>query len=223
MKKIFIASVVLLGLFAFTSNSNITTNYSSVSESTLVTGEGLFQKNCSACHGLDKKGNPPTFPSLVDINQRLKQDSVAQLLVSGRNVMPSFSHLTDDEREAIVGYLYGNIIEVAEVTELSLAQMGESLFVANCTRCHKLNSTDATPPSQLDGCGMKPPVLGGVTNYISQNQFKNILNRGPWYMPSFTNLSSEEKQSIYSFLETKAQKTELSARQPSRSRCGCGR
>jgi len=62
----------------YVSNENIT-----------VSGQQLFQKNCAACHGIDMLGNPPVFPSLIGVNERMKKSEILELLQTGRNVMPS--------------------------------------------------------------------------------------------------------------------------------------
>lgn len=167
----------------------------------MVTGELLFQKNCSACHGIDMTGNPPIFPSLVLMNERMKQNEVVELLQTGRNVMPSFAHLTKAERMAIAGYLYGETTETEMVTEITPAENGNSLFVANCARCHKATHDDPQPPDQKEW-GMRPAILGGISEKHSIADFKNILNAGPCYMPSFEYLSDMDKEGIYYWLGT---------------------
>jgi quinoprotein glucose dehydrogenase len=52
-------------------------------------GEGLYQDNCAACHGADRKGSPPAFPSLVD--SRLAAEQMADVVHSGRGRMPAFN------------------------------------------------------------------------------------------------------------------------------------
>ena len=166
-----------------------------------VTGKELFINNCSACHGIDRQGNPPTFPSLVSISDRMGKDQVDGLLKSGRNLMPSFSHLSDAERNAIAGYLFGEKTESEVVTDITPVENGKNLFIANCSRCHRLTSGDPQPPDQRD-YGMTPAILGGISKKHDPETFKNILNAGPCYMPSFVSLSEDDKEDIYSFLKT---------------------
>lgn len=167
----------------------------------MVAGEQLFQKNCSACHGIDLGGNPPVFPSLVTVNEQMLKNEVVELLQTGRNVMPSFAHLTEAERMAIAGYLFGEITETEMVTVITPAENGNSLFVANCARCHKATPDDPQPPDQKEW-GMRPAILGGITANHSITEFKSILNAGPCYMPSFDHLSDLDKEGIYNWLGT---------------------
>jgi quinoprotein glucose dehydrogenase len=68
-------------------------------------GEVFYQRHCSACHGADKGGNK-TFPSLVNIESRLKPNDVNTLLQKARGLMPSFYSLPAEDKDAIVAYLF---------------------------------------------------------------------------------------------------------------------
>ena len=76
-----------------------------IGEHTTITGEQLYQKNCAAYHGTDLVGNPPTFPSLIKIDERMKKNQVVELLQTGRNVMPSFEVLATSDKNDIYAYL----------------------------------------------------------------------------------------------------------------------
>lgn len=69
-------------------------------------GKILYTRNCSACHGADLKGNGQ-FPPLLQIAQRLKPDAAKNVIEKGRGMMPSFSKLEQEEKNAILSYLYG--------------------------------------------------------------------------------------------------------------------
>ena len=170
-------------------------------EQIMVTDEQLFQKNCSACHGTDMSGNPPTFPSLITINERMEKSQVVELLQTGRNVMPSFAQLTMAERLAITGYLFGETTETEMVTDITPTENGNRLFVANCARCHKTNPGDPQPPDQKEW-SMQPAILGGITDLYEPEEFGRILNSGPCYMPSFETLETSDKNDIYAYLGT---------------------
>ncbi|HHC80842.1 MAG TPA: c-type cytochrome [Flavobacteriia bacterium] len=166
-----------------------------------ITGNDLFQKNCATCHGTNRKGNPPTFPSLVNIKEKMTKGQIGTLLKTGRNIMPNFSHLSDSERNAIVGFLYGESTTATEITEVTAVERGKSLFVANCMRCHKVSPKDNTPTDQLSW-GMKPPILGGISARVNKQSFNQILNMGPCYMPSFADMKNKDKEAIYAYLSS---------------------
>ncbi|SFC28814.1 outer membrane protein assembly factor BamB family protein [Spirosoma endophyticum] len=72
-----------------------------------VTGAQLYSLRCSSCHGTDRKGNHDgSYPSLLGLAARLSTDAVQQVLLKGRGMMPSFSHLPEAERKAIVDFLF---------------------------------------------------------------------------------------------------------------------
>jgi len=74
-----------------------------------VTGETLFDMHCAACHGQDRRGSADgSYPSLVNIPTRMNQEDINRLLQTGRGMMPSFSHLSDAERAAIIDFVYDN-------------------------------------------------------------------------------------------------------------------
>ena len=70
-------------------------------------GPKLYQLNCAACHGADKTGNHDgSYPSLVNIEKRLNEKQVQQLLQTGRGMMPAFSHISQTERNAVVDFIF---------------------------------------------------------------------------------------------------------------------
>ncbi len=70
-------------------------------------GQNLYKLNCAACHGADRNGNHDgSYPSLLGIDKKLSAVEVKQLLIKGRGMMPSFSHISDVQRNAIVDFLF---------------------------------------------------------------------------------------------------------------------
>jgi len=77
----------------------------------LSKGNALYVTNCAVCHGQDKKGSMPEFPSLVNIGKKKTADDIQQLLKTGSGRMPSFkTSLSDQDRTSIVGFLLNNEI-----------------------------------------------------------------------------------------------------------------
>jgi quinoprotein glucose dehydrogenase len=193
------ASILLIIFMVFAGFGFINIGELSEKSTLKVSGEELFQKNCAACHGINLQGNPPAFPSLVDIDKRMEVGQVGELLKTGRNAMPSFAHITESERNAIAGFLFGELTETDVVTELSSVENGNNLFVANCVQCHQAKPDDP-PPKGRRNWGMQPAILGGINTKYSQDEFQRILNAGPCYMPSFDFLNQDDKSDIYTYL-----------------------
>ncbi|MBS1737153.1 MAG: PQQ-binding-like beta-propeller repeat protein [Bacteroidetes bacterium] len=81
-------------------------------------GEILYRQNCSACHGLDLKGNS-SFPPLFNIAERLNSVDVKAVVEKGRGLMPGFSKLTEQDKSAILTYLFNvNSKQVYQKQEL---------------------------------------------------------------------------------------------------------
>ncbi|OIN60764.1 outer membrane protein assembly factor BamB family protein [Arsenicibacter rosenii] len=71
-----------------------------------ITGAQLYTRNCSACHGTDRRGNHDgSYPSLLGLEKRYTPDAVNQIMLKGRGMMPSFSHIPEAERKAILAFL----------------------------------------------------------------------------------------------------------------------
>jgi quinoprotein glucose dehydrogenase len=72
----------------------------------LSRGQGLYIANCSACHGVDRKGNGLEIPALLGIGSRLKKEAIAHVISAGQGRMPSFQlTLSEKERNAVVDFL----------------------------------------------------------------------------------------------------------------------
>ena len=206
MKNLFVISSIaiisMIFLFGFTQKQLFVNEPdNSNNTQTAISGEQLYQKNCSSCHGIERKGNPPAFPSLVSIDKKMSKSEINSLLNTGKNIMPSFVHLSEDERTAISGFLIGEKTESKTITELSPLEYGKNLFVANCASCHKTKPDDPQPTS-VRNYGMQPAILGGINQSRSFNNFEKMLNMGPCYMPSFTSLNKKNKEEIYNYLSS---------------------
>lgn len=68
-------------------------------------GAALYQKQCSMCHGADRKGSPPAFPSLIHVDKRLTDASITSLIHDGKARMPSFPGITGEKLDAILAFL----------------------------------------------------------------------------------------------------------------------
>ena len=73
-------------------------------------GQQVFLQNCTGCHGADRGGNKAAnIPSLIDLKQRVTRAQALEVVTKGRAVMPSWAFLSEAQREAVVGYLLGEV------------------------------------------------------------------------------------------------------------------
>jgi quinoprotein glucose dehydrogenase len=71
-----------------------------------TTGSNLYKLNCAACHGGDRRGNHDgSYPSLIGVGSKISGEKLHDLLMKGRGMMPSFSHISKPEREVIVDFI----------------------------------------------------------------------------------------------------------------------
>lgn len=70
-------------------------------------GQAVYTNYCGNCHGLERKGNPPTIPSLMEIGEKYSSDSLERLITKGRGAMPAFDHISTENRKVLVDYLLG--------------------------------------------------------------------------------------------------------------------
>lgn len=66
-------------------------------------GSALYHAQCAICHGQDRAGSPPAFPSLQHLN--LSEAQLAQVLAHGRGRMPAFPALDAKKVALLDGYL----------------------------------------------------------------------------------------------------------------------
>ncbi len=69
-----------------------------------LSGKSLYQlNNCSTCHGADLNG-VGAFPSLKQIS--ISKENVMTLFETGKGQMPAFPNLTQQQKEALIDYLF---------------------------------------------------------------------------------------------------------------------
>jgi len=74
------------------------------SDSPYGRGYELYHASCVFCHGLEKKGNPPLYPSL---EQPAKTpEEVKTLIRSGNGIMPAFTQLNQQQVDDLIAYLF---------------------------------------------------------------------------------------------------------------------
>ena len=68
-------------------------------------GHGVYNKYCIACHGPELKGNGSAFPSLINIDKKYSGDQVKKIMETGRNMMPAFKQIPENEKNALLAFL----------------------------------------------------------------------------------------------------------------------
>ena len=82
-------------------------------------GQRVYQDQCAACHGDDRKGSPPKFPALREIESKLGRSEIVSVVHNGRGRMPGFPHIRGEELDALMGYLHEDLGNRQEVSSAS--------------------------------------------------------------------------------------------------------
>lgn len=76
-------------------------------ENNLQAGERLYHSTCMACHGTERQGSGNN-PTLINVNTKYNEQQFAELVSSGRRMMPAFKHLAPSEIHALASLVLEN-------------------------------------------------------------------------------------------------------------------
>ena len=164
------------------------------------TGERTYHNQCSVCHNDDRKGSPPTYPSLVDVAQRLSSPQIEATILQGKGRMPGFPSLQGDYLQSLIQYLKtsGNpqesdVDKTKASADKSTVIAGADLYVDKCSTCHG-GHREGKPPTF--------PALVGVANRLSEQQIQDRIHQGKGLMPAFPALAGKELDGLLDYLAT---------------------
>jgi len=163
-------------------------------------GAQTFAKNCAVCHGKDRKGNPPLFPSLLGVGKKMTNPQIVALIHSGKGNMPAFKTLPDADVAAVVRFLTSDDIAApapapaAPSAPSGLASAGSDIFQRNCAFCHGRDAQG----------GESGPDLTRSKLVLADRDGSNVAaivrsGRPDNKMPSF-NFSTQEMTSLTAFI-----------------------
>ena len=66
-------------------------------------GAMLYKKNCTACHGLERQGNPPVYPALTNLKKN--DGEIQTILRQGSGIMPAFTQFSNEEMNSLIAFL----------------------------------------------------------------------------------------------------------------------
>jgi mono/diheme cytochrome c family protein len=160
-------------------------------------GFRAYQSQCSICHGGDRKGSPPTFPSLIDEQKHLSNAQITEIIHNGKGRMPSFPNIRSAELASLLEYVVtgkgesgaGNIAPVNTVNRDEL--VGAKVYEKNCALCHG---------EDLLGAPSNYPGLLGVRGRLSDQQILDSIHNGKGRMPAFHKLTDADTAALLRFL-----------------------
>jgi quinoprotein glucose dehydrogenase len=71
-------------------------------------GSAVYQSQCAGCHGENRAGSPPQFPSLISVRDRLADSAIEAVVHGGKGRMPAFPALRDESLQALIEYLHND-------------------------------------------------------------------------------------------------------------------
>jgi quinoprotein glucose dehydrogenase len=70
-------------------------------------GMVFYTNYCMSCHGEDKNGQEPDYPSLVGLEINMERKEVLSKIKQGGGKMPGFASVVSGKEDAIIAYLFG--------------------------------------------------------------------------------------------------------------------
>ena len=165
-------------------------------------GERAFREQCAICHGVDRAGQPPSIPSLVDVAQRLTDDKIASNIHNGNGRMPSFPNLDDQQVKELIAYLHTPSSAAATKEMPSDATQpapsaneevaaGAAVYKRRCGMCHGDNR---------QGNGASFPMLIGLGSRMTAAQVTDLIHKGKGRMPGQAALQGADLDGLLKFL-----------------------
>jgi glucose dehydrogenase len=161
-------------------------------------GENTYLSQCSVCHGGNRQGSPPAFPSLIGVEKKLGASGIAKVVREGIGRMPSFPNLNDETVKELIVYLNTQPNSSGPPSAMPIVvagnrneKAGTALYQRTCAICHG---------DDLAGSASNYPGLFGVRNRLGDQQIAVIIHEGKGRMPAFPKLDSTETAAILRFL-----------------------
>jgi mono/diheme cytochrome c family protein len=161
-------------------------------------GENTYLSQCSACHGENRQGSPPAFPSLIGVEKTLGESGIAKVILEGKGRMPSFPNIKDATLKDLIAYLnqQPNLSDARSAAPVPASgdrneKSGAALYDRNCAICHG---------DDLRGGSSNFPSLINVRNRLSDGQILAIIHDGKGRMPAHPKLDAAETAALLRFL-----------------------
>jgi len=147
-------------------------------------GERAYRSQCAICHGTNRAGSPPAFPSLIDVLSRLTLQQIRDDVKQGKGRMPSFPNMDEPRINALIDYLrtspekpeHPNPIAGLDSVSLpgaaaspAVDHAGAAVYRDKCSVCHGEN-LEGNPPSI--------PMLTGLGTRFTAGQTVDLMQKG---------------------------------------------
>jgi len=165
-------------------------------------GEKSYRDQCAICHGIDRAGSPPSFPSLVDIARRMPDDKIAAAVHGGLGRMPSFPNLEGQRLKDLIDYLRtpptAGAVKELQSTDARPGPRsneeygsGATLYVRRCAVCHG---------EQREGIAPAFPALIGLGGRMTASQVASLIHKGKGRMPGLPAMQGSDLDALLRYL-----------------------
>jgi glucose dehydrogenase len=165
-------------------------------------GERLYSNQCAVCHGVDRAGSPPAFPSLINIDKRLTDVKITAAIRQGTGRMPSFPNIDATGLAALLDFLRTGSSsatrkELASASAASQAAhqpadpAGAAAYKDQCAVCHG-DHMEGMPPSV--------PMLIGLGSRLSAAQTTALIHKGKGTMPAMPDVTGPQLKALLHYL-----------------------
>jgi quinoprotein glucose dehydrogenase len=156
-------------------------------------GEKVYSDQCAVCHGVDRTGSPPDFPSLVDVTKRMPEAKIASTIQGGTGRMPGFPDVAGQHLSDLIAYLRS--APPAGAAKES-AQQGEKVYTDQCAACHGADRAGSPPDI---------PSLADVMKRMSEDKIVKIIQVGTDKMPGFSDVAGQQLKDLLAYLHSSSQ------------------
>jgi quinoprotein glucose dehydrogenase len=151
-------------------------------------GRAIYMKHCATCHGRDRNGIEPDYPSLRNIKEKISKDAALSKIMEGSGRMPAFKSLLSGNEEAIIAFLYdvtasrpsradNDLFEVhlnKEAADENTHRRDTSLMYLNVTAFSHFRDIEGRP-------ALRPPwgALNAINLNTGEYAWKVIIGNHP--------------------------------------------
>jgi cytochrome c oxidase cbb3-type subunit I/II len=172
-------------------------------------GRGVFQHNCSGCHGLNADGNGTARPGLLPVPADLHKDHysdahLATILWDGvyGSSMPPWRQLDKADLAAVDAYVHSLEAQAIPISKSSQElDKASELYAANCVSCHGDDGGGNGPAAGA----LKPSPVNFHVRQPSAERAWNVIEQGipGSSMPAWkSRLSDNERRLLVKYVQS---------------------
>ncbi|MDP4214271.1 MAG: PQQ-binding-like beta-propeller repeat protein [Bacteroidota bacterium] len=143
-------------------------------------GRQTYRIYCAGCHKMDRYGDEPLYPSLVDLKKRMSETDAIQKIRDGGGKMPAFGGILNGKEKALTDFLFDR-----QGQSLSIRKGDVSEIEANSLS----NTLSAQEKSKADTAAR---YLNVSAYGIWRDPDGNPAIRPPWAVLNAINLNTGE-------------------------------